>query len=81
MLDSEQKAKLGNLVYNFVDVWRVAFSRDGPPQVTPFKVHLKNDAVPWRAKSRRYAVDHRNWMLKNVKALGKMGFVYRKKNS
>jgi len=30
-------------------------------------------------RSRRYAVDHRNWILKHVKALQEIGFVYRKK--
>jgi hypothetical protein len=40
LLDTEQKVKLRNLVYEFVDVWRVALSTDGPAQVTSFKVHL-----------------------------------------
>jgi hypothetical protein len=69
--DNEQKAKLRNLVYEFLDIWRVALSRDGPAKVTPFKVHLKHNAVPWRVQSRRYSVDHRNWMLRHVKALTK----------
>jgi len=60
VLDTEPKAKLRNPVYEFVDVWRVALSSDGPVKVTPFKVHLKHDAVPRRERSRRYAVDHRN---------------------
>jgi len=81
VLDTEQKAKLRNLVFGLVDIWRVAFSRDGPANLMPLKVHIKHDSVPQQVWSRRYAVDHRNWMLKNVKALGKMGFVYRKKNS
>ena len=50
----------------------MALSRDGPAEVTPFKVHLKHDAVPWRAGFQRYAVDHRNCMLMNVKALEEM---------
>ena len=40
VLDTEQKAKIRNLIYEFADVWRVALSRDGPAKVTPFKVHL-----------------------------------------
>ena len=71
VLGTEQKAKLRNLLFEFVDVWRVALSRNGPAQVTPFKVHLKHNAVPWRVQSRRYSVDHRNWMLRHVKALTK----------
>jgi hypothetical protein len=39
VLDTQQKAKLRNVVYEFVDVWRVALSIDGPAKATPFKVH------------------------------------------
>jgi len=81
VLDTEQKAMLRNLVYEFVDVWRVALSRDGPAQVTPFKVPLIHYAAPRRARHRKYAVDHRNWMLKHVKVLEEMGFVYRNKSA
>jgi len=49
-LYTEQKPKVRNVVYEFVNVWRVALSRDGSAQVAPFKVHLKHDAVPRRAK-------------------------------
>jgi len=38
LLDTEQYAKLRNLVFEFVDIWRVILSRDGPAKVTPFKV-------------------------------------------
>ena len=46
-----------------------------------FKVHLKHDAVTQQARSPRYAVDNRNWMLKHVNVLEDMGFLYRKKSS
>jgi hypothetical protein len=78
VLGTEQKAKLRNLVFEFIDIWRVAASGDGPAKVTPFKVQLKHDAVRQGARCRRYTVDHRNWtnwMLKHVKALEETGFV------
>jgi len=34
VLDTEQKANLRNRVYEFVDVWRVSLSRDGPGKLT-----------------------------------------------
>ena len=46
VLDNEQKAKLRNLVFGLVDIWRVAFSRDGPANLMPLKVHIKHDSVP-----------------------------------
>ena len=81
MLDTEQKAQVRNLVYEFVDVCRVDLSRDRPAKVTTFKSHLKHDTVPRWARSRKHGVDHRNWMLKHVKPLEEMGFVYRNTKS
>jgi hypothetical protein len=81
VIDTEQKAKLRNQVCEFVDVWRVALSRDGPAKVTSFETDFKHDAVPRRSRSRRYAIDYRNWLLKHLKALEEMGFIYRNKSS
>jgi hypothetical protein len=43
--------------------------------VKPFKVHLKSDVVPRKARARKYAPKHRDWMIKHVKMLEKNGFI------
>jgi hypothetical protein len=57
----------------FRDIWKAKLSANGPGKVTPLKVHLKPDAVPRRAKVRRYAPKHLDFMRKQVKLLEEMG--------
>ena len=64
---------LRDLVFEFKDIWRVRLSADGPAKVTPLKVPLKPDAVPRRAKARRYAHKHLDFMRKQIKLLEEMG--------
>jgi len=73
-LDEEQLAKLRSLVEKYRDIWRVSLTDDGPEKVKPFKVHLKSDAVPRRARARKYAPKYWDWMIKHVKMLKKNGF-------
>jgi len=58
-LDEGQLAKLRSVVEKYRDIWRVSLSDDGPAKVKPFKVHLKSDAIPMRARARKYAPKHR----------------------
>ena len=62
--------KLRSLVEKYRDIWRVSLIDDGPAKLKPFKVHLKSDAIPRRARARKYAPKHRDWMIKQVKMLG-----------
>jgi hypothetical protein len=68
-------SKLHSLVEKYRDIWRVRLTDDGPAKVKPFKVHLKSDAVPRRARARKYGPKHRDWMIKHVKILEKNGFI------
>ena len=74
-LDEEQLAKLRSLVEKYRDIWRVSLTDDGPEKVKPLKVHLKSDAVPRRARARKYAPKYWDWMIKHVKMLKKNGFL------
>jgi hypothetical protein len=73
-LDEGQLDKLRSLVEKHREIWRVSLTDDGPAKVKPFKVHLKSDTVPRRARARKYAPN-----LKHVRMLEKNGFI--RKNS
>jgi len=60
---------------------RVSLTDDGPAKVKPFKVHLKSDAVPRRARARKYAPKRRDWLIKHVKMLEKNGFIRKNPSS
>jgi hypothetical protein len=49
--------------------------------VKPFKVHLISDAVPRRARVRKYGPKHRDWMIKHVRMLEKNGFIRKNPSS
>jgi hypothetical protein len=68
---------LRDLVFEFRDIWRVGLSADGPAKVTQLKVYLKPDAVPRRAKARRYVPNHLDFMRKQVNLLEEMGYIRR----
>jgi hypothetical protein len=52
-------------------------SGDGPAKLTHLKVHLKPDAVPRRAKARRYTPKHLDFMSKKIKLLEEMRYIRR----
>jgi len=72
---------LRDLVFKLRDIWRVRLSAEGPAKFTPLKVHLKPGAVPRRAKARRYAPKHLNFMSKHIKMLEEMGYIRRNPHS
>jgi hypothetical protein len=76
-LSEIQGKALPDLVFEFRDIWRVSLSADGLAKVTPLKVHLKPDAVPRRAKARRYAPKHLDFMRKQIKLFEEMGYICR----
>ena len=76
-LSEIQGKALRELVLEFRDIWRVRLSADGPAKFTHLKVHLKPDAVPRRAKARRYTPKHLDFMRKQMKMLEGMGYIRR----
>jgi len=68
---------LRDLVFEFRDIWKVRLSARVSAKVTPLKAHLKPDAVPRRAKARRYAPKHLDFMKKQIKLLEEMGYIRR----
>jgi len=76
-----QLAKLRYLVERHRDISSVSLTDDGPANVKPFKVYLESDAVPRRARARKYAPKHRDWMIKHVKMLEKNGFIRKNPSS
>jgi hypothetical protein len=80
-LDSVEIEALRNYVYRDKDIWRVKLSEDGPAKVTPLKIHLKPNAIPRRAKARKYAPKNVDFMRKHVKVLEEMGNIGRNPHS
>jgi hypothetical protein len=80
-LAERQLAKIRSLIKKYRDLWRVSLTDDGPSKVNPFKVHLKSDTVPRRARAHKYAPKRRDWMIKHVKMLGKNGFMRKNPSS
>jgi len=80
-LNEMQGKALCDLVFDFRDIWRVRLSADGPAKVTPLRVYLKPDAVPLRAKARRYAPKDLDFMRKQIKLLEEMDYIRRKPHS
>ena len=65
-LDEGQLDKLRSLVEKYRDIWRVSLTDDGSAKVSHFKIRLKSDAVPRRARALKYATNHRDWMIKHL---------------
>ena len=54
-------------------MWKVGLTDSGPAKVRHCETHLKSDLVPRRARARKYAPKHRDWMIKHVKMLEQKG--------
>jgi len=50
-LTEEENPVLGQLVFEFKDIWRTKLGNDPPANVIPYRLYLKSDAVPYRAKA------------------------------
>lgn len=79
-LPQENRAKLLEDVKKR-DMWRLKLGRDPPAKVTPMKLLLQPDAIPFRAKTLRYAERHREFMHDHVSSMEKNDFVFRNPNS
>src|SRR5690606_2149410 len=65
-LSSEQQEQLTNMVFEYYKVWRIDLTKENgqAAKVPPVKLHLKPDAVPLRATSRRHNPIERNCLMK-----------------
>jgi len=71
----EGQAALRALLIEFDDVIKLKLDAGEPADIAPMKVNLKHDAVPVRAKQRRYPPEKKEFMTKYVQQLLKLGFV------
>lgn len=66
---------LDRLLVEFDDVIKLKLDGGKPADIEPLRVRLKPDAVPVRAKQRRYPAPKRDFMEKYVRQLLTLGFV------
>ncbi len=69
--------RLGRLLQEHWDVFRLVLGRDPPVKTEPLHVRLKQGARPVRSRARRYPAEHREFMRQHVEALVEAGLVYR----
>jgi hypothetical protein len=62
-------------------MWKVGLTDSGPAKVRHCETHLKSDLVPRRARARKYAPKHRDYMIKDVKMQERKGFIRRNPSS
>jgi len=61
-MSTEGAASLKSLLHEFKDVLRVRLGNDPPAKVEPMKIEIKENSKPFRAKSRRYPPEAREYM-------------------
>lgn len=71
----EGRARLEFMLREHRDVVRIRLNGRPPAHVLPMTVHVKPDAVPVRAKPRRYPPQKRDFLRRYTNALQRMGFV------
>jgi hypothetical protein len=54
--------ELRQLVYEFLDIWRISLSGDPPAKLPPLEVQLRPEASPVRVKLRRYPPAQRKFL-------------------
>jgi hypothetical protein len=67
--------RLGLLLHEHWDVFRLVLERDPPVKTEPLRVRLKLEVRPVRSRARRYLTEHREFMRHYVEALVKAGLV------
>ena len=78
---SDQCTQLFHLATEFKDIWRIKLYKDDPAKVTPLKIRLRDNAVPKRARARRYSPIQRKFLSDMTKKLVKAGYIKRNYNS
>lgn len=69
--------QLRDLVFEFVDVWRIRIGADPPADVEPMEVKLKEGAQPFRSGVRKYNDKQRVFLRDYVEELERNGLVRR----
>lgn len=67
--------KLEDMLREHRDIVRIRLDSRPPARVQPMSVHLKPDAVPVRAKPRRYPPQKREFLRRYTQELERLGFV------
>ncbi|EGZ27478.1 hypothetical protein PHYSODRAFT_432693, partial [Phytophthora sojae] len=70
--------ELRDLLFRYIDVFRLSFNDNPPVRVPPLQVRLKEGARPVKAKARRYPPAHKPYLEQHIRELEKHGLV--KKN-
>ncbi len=73
--------RLGLLLQEHWDVFRMVLGRDPLVMAEPLRVRLKQGARPVRSRARRYPAEHREFMRQHVEALAEAGLVYQNPGS
>ncbi|GMF39925.1 unnamed protein product [Phytophthora fragariaefolia] len=68
-LPSYEVEQLRDLLFGYVDVFRLSFGNDPPVRVPPLRVRLKEGARAVEAKARRYPPDHKRYLEQHIQEL------------
>lgn len=72
----ERLSELQKIVYDHIDILRIALSSDPPAKVEPLKVEMTSDANFVRVRLRNYSKEQRGFLKKFVSKLFKAGIAY-----
>lgn len=76
----EHESNLRRIVRRF-DIWGLCLGDDPPARVSPMKVRLKENAVPYRCKARKYPPEIRKFLNEFNEELVNLGWVYENASS
>lgn len=79
--DPELHDELCRLVFEYSDVFAIDIGDDPPARVEPLKITLKPDAVPFRAKPRKYSPAQREFLRRELKRLEDLGYIRKNNHS
>ncbi|GMF50263.1 unnamed protein product [Phytophthora fragariaefolia] len=74
-LPSYEGEQLRDLLFRYVDVFRLSFGNYPPVRVPPLQVRLKEGARAVKDKARRYPPDHKRYLKQHIQELVRHGLV------
>ena len=80
-LDDIWEKRLRNLLYKYINTFRVKMGADSPASVRPFITKLKPDAKPYKCKPRRYSNEQSQFLKDFTDDLVDKGLIYENLNS
>ena len=80
-LPLEWREPLRKLVLKHSSVWKLQLGPDPPAKATPFVTQLKEGAMPFRCKARRYSAEQSEFMRNFTDLLIQYGLVYENYNA